>query len=63
MLLSTAFFTLACVAALEADVEKAMQSTRAIHARASICFYFTANGPPTPAFDYRVFRLSFLGPP
>ena len=49
MVLSTAFFTLARVAALDAEVEKAMQSTRAIHARAGICFYFTANGRATPA--------------
>jgi uncharacterized protein (TIGR03435 family) len=47
MVLSEVFFdVLACVAALETDIENGMQSTRAIHARSSICFYFTARRQP-----------------
>src|ERR1700733_5481209 len=45
MVLSDTFFeTLACVAAVETEMKNGMQSTKAIHARRSICFYFTANG-------------------
>src|ERR1700722_5069794 len=47
--LSLTFFeTLACVAALKAEIEKGMQRTKAIHMRGSICFYFTANGRGKP---------------
>src|ERR1700691_5355553 len=52
----TFFETLACVAALESEMENGMQSTKAMHARSSMCFYFTANESPLTGLALFAFR-------